>query len=350
MHPIWSWLLATCWWMSIAEGRESWQVMETGTEASLRGLSAVNQNVVWACGSRGTVVRTLDAGTNWIARTVPGLEQVEIRSIHAWDDQRAMIATAGQPALILKTRDGGANWKRIYELTSPQAFIDGLKIEDDGFGLAFSDPIDSKLLIAKTVDAGDSWSAVDSTRVPAIDVGEAGFAASNSSLFVQAEHAWIGLGGGSRGPSRIFKSTDRGESWTAIPVPPIQRGESAGIFSIAFDSGQSGVAVGGDYRLEGSDEQNIAISDDGGVSWRQPTGRRPRGFRSCVVAATDPKKKGQSQQPRWLACGPSGCDWSSDRDSWNALSEVGFHTLNVSRDHVVWASGAGGRIGRLNWD
>ncbi len=33
--------------------------------------------------------------------------------------------------------------------------------------------------------------------------------------------------------------------------------------------------------------------------------------------------------------------------TWQAFSEVGFHTLDCTYDGACWAAGGGGRVGRL---
>lgn len=140
-------------WKTI-QADDVWQAFETRTQASLRGLAAVSKEVAWACGSHGTIVQTTDGGKNWLHHSIPHLQTVEIRSIHAWDSNEAIVATAGQPALILKTIDRGVTWKTVYENKSPQAFFDGIKFWNDRSGVAFSDPVDGGLLIVKTDDGG----------------------------------------------------------------------------------------------------------------------------------------------------------------------------------------------------
>ncbi len=323
-----------------------WQSFDTRTQASLRGLVAVSKDVAWACGSKATIVETIDGGKSWLLHAIPNLKDVEIRSIHAWDSDKAIVATAGQPALILKTVDRGASWKTTYEHRSPQAFFDGLKFWNDRSGIAFSDPVDGGLLIVKTDDGGDSWKAIEPSAVPKTDTGEAGFAASNSSIHAfGSQLAWIGLGGGSDGPSRIFRTQDAGSTWTSHTAPSIVRGTSSGIFSIAFENKSKGIAVGGDYNKLSVDTENIAITEDGGLSWRAPQTNRPRGFRSSVLAL--PSISSLEPKSTWLACGPSGCDWSSDGEKWFALSETGFHVIDVAKDHAVWAAGSMGRVARM---
>ncbi len=50
----------------------SWDIRSAGTSASFRGLSVVDDLVIWASGTRGTVVRSTDGGTTWTADTIPG--------------------------------------------------------------------------------------------------------------------------------------------------------------------------------------------------------------------------------------------------------------------------------------
>jgi photosystem II stability/assembly factor-like uncharacterized protein len=325
---------------------DAWRIFDTGTKASLRGLAAVNKEVAWACGSKSTLVQTVDGGKSWKQHSIPNLPQVEIRSIHAWDADRAIVATAGQPALILKTVDRGVTWKTTYENKSPEAFIDGMKFSSDRTGFAFSDPIDGGLLILKTDDAGESWNAIDSSVIPKMDSGEAGFAASNSSLHAFGKDlAWIGLGGGSDGPSRIFRTQNGGAKWSPHLVPSIARGKSSGIFSVAFGSDKKGIAVGGDYAETTVDSQNIATTNDGGVSWQPITGKRPRGFRSCVIAI--PASKAGDLPSFWLTCGPSGCEWSLSGEEWLPMSDVGFHVVDIASDGSIWACGSEGRIAQI---
>jgi hypothetical protein len=51
------------------------EVLTSGTQTSLRGLSVVNDNVVWVSGSNGTVGKTTNGGKNWKWYTVKGLKK-----------------------------------------------------------------------------------------------------------------------------------------------------------------------------------------------------------------------------------------------------------------------------------
>jgi hypothetical protein len=60
-----------------------WVTQTSGTSASLRGVSAVNANVVWASGAEGTWLRTIDGGAHWEASKVPGAEDLDFRGVRA---------------------------------------------------------------------------------------------------------------------------------------------------------------------------------------------------------------------------------------------------------------------------
>src|SRR5688572_17295449 len=86
-------------------------VITSGTNTSLRGLSVVNDMVVWASGSNGTVGRSSDGGKNWKWITVKGFEKRDFRDIEAFNSTTAVIMSVDAPAYILKTNDAGESWK-----------------------------------------------------------------------------------------------------------------------------------------------------------------------------------------------------------------------------------------------
>ena len=54
-----------------------WSIQSTGTDANLRGVSVIadsehnDKTVVWATGSNGTVLRTVDSGKHWKRLEIP---------------------------------------------------------------------------------------------------------------------------------------------------------------------------------------------------------------------------------------------------------------------------------------
>jgi hypothetical protein len=91
-----------CATVSFAQG-PAWKQFQAPGKASLRGLAPISDQVCWASGSGGTWLKTEDGGASWQTGTVAGLDTVDFRSIHAFDSKTAVVASAGQPAVIYRT-------------------------------------------------------------------------------------------------------------------------------------------------------------------------------------------------------------------------------------------------------
>src|SRR5215831_7049225 len=81
------------------------EMLTNGTNTSLRGLSVVNDNVIWVSGSNGTVGRSTNGGKDWKWYQVKGFEKTDFRDIEAFDGVTAVIMGVGEPAYILRTID-----------------------------------------------------------------------------------------------------------------------------------------------------------------------------------------------------------------------------------------------------
>src|ERR1700730_8910569 len=82
------------------------QLLTSGTKTSIRGLSVVNDRVIWVSGSNGYVGKSIDAGKTWKWIIVKGFEKRDFRDIEAFDAATAVILSVAEPANILKTIDG----------------------------------------------------------------------------------------------------------------------------------------------------------------------------------------------------------------------------------------------------
>jgi photosystem II stability/assembly factor-like uncharacterized protein len=320
-----------------------WVPQVSGTSVRLRGVSAVSTSVAWASGSNGTFARTDDGGATWTTAVVPGAEDMDFRDIEAFDARTAYLLSigAGTRSRIYKTTDGGRSWALQFKNLNPNAFFDSMAFWDENSGIVMGDPIDGRFVIVRTFDGGLTWINVPSRNLPPALPGEAAFAASGTCLVTQGrDRAWFGTGGASQ--ARVFRSTDRGFTWSVATTPVAAGTSSAGIFSLAFRDANIGIAVGGDYRREAEAGDNLAVTGDGGMSWIVPGPARLRGFRSAVAFA-----HGGSA---WLlAAGPAGSDVSGDGGgTWAALVGPGFHAVSLAPPGGEgWAVGEDGRIARL---
>jgi photosystem II stability/assembly factor-like uncharacterized protein len=325
----------------VAAHAPRWTPQTSGVTARLRGVSAASDRVVWASGANGTILRTADAGQTWQRQSIPDTEKLDFRDIDAISEQIAYVLSIGpgDASRIYKTVDAGNHWTRVFKTDDPKAFYDAMAFWDANRGVAIADSIDGQFTIVMTANGGARWDAVDPARLPPALPNEGAFAASGTNVAVlPPNHVWIGTGAASR--ARVLRSTDGGKTWT-IADTPIASGASSGIFSIAFRDALHGIVVGGDYKREADAVDNVAVTQDGGVTWTAVKGLG--GFRSVVAYVPGAKT------PTLIAVGPSGADLSTDDGrTWTAVTGDGYHAFSFApRGRTGWGVGEGGRIGLL---
>lgn len=321
-----------------------WTAQKSNTTARFRGVSAASGSIAWASGSGGTFARTTDGGATWNASVVKEAQSLDFRDVHAVDAEAAYLLSIGEgdKSRIYKTSDGGATWSLQFTNRNPKAFFDAIAFWDAQSGIAFSDPVDGRFIVIKTTDGGTTWKEIPSERMPTALAGEGAFAASGTCLITQGKsNAWFATGGAAK--ARVFRSTDRGETWSVAETPIIAGRPAAGIFSIAFKDSKNGVIVGGDYQNEKEINDNAAITTDGGRTWRLVKDNRPAGYRSCVVYVPG------TAAPTLIAVGPSGSDYSTDDGaSWTRLDSTSYHAASFAgAENAGWAVGEGGLIAKF---
>jgi photosystem II stability/assembly factor-like uncharacterized protein len=312
-------------------------IVSQETKSSLRGLSVVNDKVVWASGSQGTVGRSNDGGTTWEWIVVKGFETRDFRDIEAFDGLTALIMAVDAPAYILKTVDGGQSWKVVYENNTAGMFLDAMEFWNERAGIVLGDPIEGKFFIVRTFDGGSTWQEVPQQFRPDAEKGEACFAASGTNVRVLDRDEAVFISGGTR--SRIFIRDE------VIDLPIIQGTETTGANSVAvmdpgsLKGGKSMIVVGGDFNARDSREKNCFFTTDRGKTWKAPK-NPPHGYRSCVEYLS---------KRHLVSCGLNGVDYSSDGgNNWKWISKEGFHVCRKAKQgNAVFFAGSNGRVGKM---
>lgn len=321
-----------------------WQAQAVGTDASFRAVSMVGPDVVWMGGTKGTFVRTADGGRTWQTGTVPDAQTCDFRDVQAVDAQTAYLMSAGPAekgqARLYKTTNGGQTWSLMYQTQQPGVFFDGMDFWDKQHGIVFSDPVmdsagNRKWFMLTTDDGGQTWQPLPPENLPTMQPNEAAFAASGTSMVVQGKQGvWIASGGGVSG--RVFRSGDRGRTWT-VAATPLPAGETTGLFGMRFFSEKTGMVVGGNYKQESQPGPNAALTRDGGRTWQVVTPTDPPGLKEAVALLPG---------DRLLTVGPSGTSLSADQgQTWQRLDTDGFHSVACVKG-TCYAVGAKGKVGK----
>ncbi|HSF46156.1 MAG TPA: hypothetical protein VLA58_09090 [Chitinophagaceae bacterium] len=301
---------------------------------SIRGLSVVSDQIIWASGSNGMVALSNDGGNNWKWIKVKGYEDRDFRDIEAFDHKTAVIMAVAEPAVILKTFNGGETWKPVFTDSSKGMFLDAMEFWDNGNGIVVGDPIDGKIYVARTDDFGNTWHRYQSKSLPEVEEGEAMFASSGTNIRRFSNLEAMVVTGGKRSRLMIH------EKWIDIPI--IQGTNSTGANSVAIwiqaPKKPRIVVVGGDFARDSSIDRNCYYTTDLGKTWKYPD-QPPHGYRSCVEFINS---------EILITCGTSGVDISSDGGkSWNLISRESFHVCQkAKKGSAVYLAGAKGRIAR----
>lgn len=320
--------------LTSASTAQTVKLLNSGTKASLRGLSVVTDNIIWVSGSAGTVGRSTDAGETWKWMTVKGFEKADFRDIEAFDKNTAIIMGIADPAYILKTTDGGENWRTVFADTTKGMFLDAMEFWNEQSGIVIGDPVGDKIFIGRTFDGGETWRGIPPANNPAADKGEAFFASSGTNVRKLNKQEAVFVSGGLR--ARLFIRDKK------IDLPILQGRESTGANSVAVKNKNILIVVGGDFSAKDDTVKNCVITVDGGKTFREPV-IGPHGYRSCVEYLG---------KKNWISCGLNGIDYSADEgQTWIWISKESFHAVRkAKKGKAVYFSGGGGRIGKLELD
>ncbi len=307
------------------------KIVNTGTKISIRGLSVVNDKIIWTSGSNGMIGKSVDSGNTWKWIQVKNFGKTDFRDIEAFDENIAVIMGVDSPAYILRTIDGGENWKLVYENKTKGMFLDAMEFWNEQSGIVIGDPVNGKFFIARTFNGGNTWQDLPANKYPIADSGEACFAASGTNIRKYGNDAAAFVTGGLH--SRLFLKDKK------IELPIIQGKETTGANSIAIKNKKIFIVVGGDFNTPDSTTKNCVITSDAGTTWKIPS-TPPHGYRSCVEYLN---------KSNWTSCGINGVDMSNDDGyTWKWISKESFNVCRkAKKGKSVFFAGGKGNIGKL---
>jgi len=374
------------------------EVLASPVQVRLRGLSAYSDEIAWASGREGTVLRTRDGGKHWDVFKVPGAGELDFRDVQAFGADVALVMGAGpgDASRVYRTADGGRTWTLVLRNPDAEGFFDCMDFNGES-GRLLGDPVKGRFQVFATDDGGRSWRW---TKGPKSEKDEAAFAASGTCLVRTLGGTAIVTGGAH---ARVHFLPDRFEGkgdWHALEVPSVPS-PSTGLFSVARREGNF-VAVGGDYKQErapgmaygfnawpkvahshypangaeylaknGNDLRSARLArirrwDEVEFSPWQYFEGVPPGYRSGLACR-------QVQPEDCVATGPGGNDFLVHTQSgyeaqglpqpqgpinkidvasvgvastWQPIPGIGYDSVSIAGD-VAWFSGDEGRLGRM---
>ena len=311
------------------------------SKISFRGLSVVDDRIIWASGSKGTIAKSVDGGNSFTFMQLKGFEKSDFRDIEAFDNKTAIVMSSGTPAFILKTIDGGISWQETYKNTDTSYFLDAMDFWDIDNGIIIGDPIDNHFVLLTTQNGGLKWDQIDTSNTPVSLNGEALFAASGTSLKC---HTQLGelmfVTGGNY--SRLFGGSisQKNIKWKSFPIPIVQGNSSQGAFSFAYNDSAL-IVVGGDYLNDTAHSKNSC------AQYIEPKRLHKgfdkliddvKGYRSCIERVNTGE---------FVACGTSGVDYYRNKH-WKTISNVSFNVVKkAKKGSAVFLAGNKGKIGKL---
>lgn len=217
-----------------------WQVIPSGTEETLNAGAFANPDTGWLVGSRGTCLRTEDAGLTW-KKTALGVGN-ELTGVHFTDARQGFICGAG--GLILRTTDAGRTWEKAA--TPDTGRITDVSFASPAVGFAMG-KYDSLLA---TSDSGKTWSArkIYDGPKPAVNSIRACFPTEKIGYLISLV--------------QVFRTEDGGATWNPSPGMPWGASYLADCWFAHPDTGFIAAVTNG----------SMLRTDDGGRSMRMVPG------------------------------------------------------------------------------
>lgn len=326
-----------------------------------RGLCVLNDSCAWFSGSKGTVIHTTDGGKHFDTisprstntrftyflpygkQTVESYTQSydasfsllrkDYRDIWAKNEKEAVIMSAGDSALILKTMDGGKNWTIVYTDFRKDIFLDALEIDSKtGIGMVLGDPIIPEPIIVEASGSAENSSA---------------FSSMTSSRSKSSRNKKSRQNTKSQDPNNTRKhfaalyTTDFGSSWNNLPI---------GDWNLPLDSLESFFAASGtslviiESKVEAADSdsnylartKNLTVGFAGGginpsyhiVKFKQQKRRTLKQNKRFNLSTSQPRVAANEIIPMQIAGGPgSGVYGICLSDDGRMIAVGGNYTL-----------------------
>ncbi|MBD2720845.1 T9SS type A sorting domain-containing protein [Hymenobacter armeniacus] len=214
------------------------------------------------------------AGTEFefgsVVAPAPAAQNFELANISGINSLTAIAGTFGGQSgggEILRTTNRGLSWTKVSTTSQFVAgqggFLDFVHMFNATDGVAVGDPTNGYYEILRTTDGGLTWVRNSQATSP-VPLPNSGEAALVNSFFTRGNTIWFtGATLGSQTPQRVFKSIDKGATWTASGLTPLLESMS----KIAFKDDFNGIAFNTVSNGTQRTGVNYIKTTDGGNTW-----------------------------------------------------------------------------------
>jgi len=324
----------------------AWIEQASGFTTMYRGvynISIVNDTIAWATAVDGTngspvneFTKTLDGGNLWTPGTISAPAGLAPANISAVSDLKAWVSeypTSTAGGKVYATTDGGTTWvnqNNANMFTNSASFLNIVHFFNENDGFCMGDAVNGYFEIYYTHDGGATWTAVATSNMPAAQSGEMGWTGVYDAY---NNIAWFGTNKG-----RIFKTTDKGETWTVL-TPGL-----TDIQKVTFNNEMNGIAQQIVYNTSTGAITTLTMkkTTDGGATWTSVT-PGANFWKSDICAVPDLPGKFYSVGTDGAASGSAkyGSSYSLDFGATWTPIDTGVQYISVEfySDQTGWAGG-----------
>ena len=190
------------------DGGTTWQNQVSNTLNTIRSVAFINELSGCAVGEQNTFLRTIDGGKNWtpVPKSSSWGDYNTFLNVRFIDSKNGIVTSDYET--ILKTSDGGNTWSLIKN-TNETCF----KISFINANTGFKTTFDAEGIIKRTTDGGKTWVTVYdlSKSDPKKD---AGFRFFNNIYFLDNNTGWA-----TEYDGLVVSTIDGGKTWTKRTGP-----------------------------------------------------------------------------------------------------------------------------------
>jgi photosystem II stability/assembly factor-like uncharacterized protein len=278
-----------------------WVKQASGTKFNLHSVFFLDQNMGWAVGDSGAVLKTTDSGISWKKQNSSVADN--LNSVYFLDINTGWAV--GDNGAIIKTTNGGLIWYSFNRVTQNSLY--SVKFINTIIGL----------IVGGNGTVIYALNEYDYLDLKSISTAET----LTSAYYIFGKVGWITGSSGS-----IFRSTDKGQQWNKPDYLPVQ----GKLNSIMFPDTAFGMAVG----TSGA----ILKTTNGGLTWNTMT-QTPYINLASVYFVNSSMGWIAGEQGKIFRTLDQGASWSLENaETINDLEAITFIGLSG------WAVGKNGTI------